>query len=289
MTQIHTTLISADALAQALTTGKPMRIFDCRARLGEPAKGYELFTSGHIRGALHADLDRHLAQPPGAQGRHPLPAIDSWLEQVRSFGVKNHEQVILYDDAGGQMAARGWWMFRWLGHQATAVLDGGLGQWLQELENGSGAQPEPSNFQAQPALTKLWQVTDVIDNLQHKTHILVDARAVERFRGQQEPIDPVAGHIPDAVCLPCSDNLTPSGLFKTAPELAQRFQHLSAASAVCYCGSGVTATHNILAMRVGGLPEPALYADSWSGWITDSSRPIAQGYSEAPEQDPELD
>lgn len=277
MTDSYTTLISAAQLAHAMTEELPVRVFDCRARLGEPKLGLQLFESGHINGAVHADLDRHLADAPGENGRHPLPTREAWLAQVRRWGVNNDEQVVLYDDAGGQMAARGWWMFRWLGHQTTAVLDGGLKQWQQPLASGPVEPLEPSDFQPKTALTRTWQVHEVNANLQSKRHTLVDARSTDRFRGKQEPIDPVAGHIPAAVCLPSTGNLQPSGLFKAADALNERFRSIDAQTTVCYCGSGVTATHNILAMRVAGLAEPALYADSWSGWITDDTRPIAQG------------
>ena len=167
-------------------------------------------------------------------------------------------------------------MFRWLGHEATAVLDGGLPRWQRPLESGVAKTSSPSDFKPKQTLTRLWQVGDVEQNLNQSTHQLVDARSVERWRGEQEPIDPVAGHIPNALCLPSNGNLAPSGLFKSAKDLRERFADVSSMNTVCYCGSGVTAAHNILAMRHAGLAEPVLYADSWSGWITDSRRPIAQ-------------
>jgi thiosulfate/3-mercaptopyruvate sulfurtransferase len=275
MSKMYQTLISAEALAERLTQGAPTRLFDCRARLGEPDRGAALFAAGHIEGALHADLDIHLADKPGVQGRHPLPAFDTWLAQARRWGLTDDEQVVVYDDAGGQMAARAWWMFRWLGHEATAVLDGGLEQWQQPLASGPEPEPTPSSFQPKPPLTRRWQVNDVVENLQTASHTLVDARSEVRFYGEQEPIDPIAGHIPGAMCLPCTENLTHNNCFKSAAELRERFASVASDNTVCYCGSGVTAAHNVLAMRVAGLPEAALYADSWSGWITDSSRPIA--------------
>lgn len=277
MSPIYTTLISADALADLMLDRAPLRIFDCRARLGEPEQGKALFADGHIEGAQHADLDAHLADPPGLRGRHPLPAFDTWLAQAQQWGLGESDQVVVYDDVGGQMAARAWWMFRWLGHGATAVLDGGLNQWRQPLSQGTAKQPIPSDFRPKPALTRLWQSQDMLENLSRPSRTLVDARSPERFRGEKEPIDPVAGHIPGALCLPSAENLTTSNKFKTADELSQRFSTIDAEHTVCYCGSGVTAAHNILAMRVAGLPEPALYADSWSGWITDIARPVALG------------
>ena len=160
------------------------------------------------------------------------------------------------------MAARAWWMFRWLGHEATAVLDGGLEQWQQPLASGPELEPTPSSFQPKPPLTRLWQVNDVVENLQTASHTLVDARSEVRFYGEQEPIDPIAGHIPGAICLPCTENLTHNNCFKSATELSERFASVASDNTVCYCGSGVTAAHNVLAMRVAGLPEAALYADS---------------------------
>ena len=260
MTQTYTTTINAAGLETLLDTNTPLRIFDCRARLGDPGQGAVLFAEGHIAGALHADLDTDLAAPPSDQGRHPLPAFNAWLARVKQWGLQDHEQVVLYDDMGGQMAARGWWMFRWLGHEATAVLDGGLQRWQRPLASDTPEIPSPSNYQPKQALTRLWQVQEVEHNLNQPTH---------------QPIDPVSGHIPSAICLPSTDNLAPSGLFKTPEDLRERFADISSTNTVCYCGSGVTATHNILAIRLAGMAEPVLYADSWSGWITDSDRPIA--------------
>lgn len=276
MTGQYHTLICAEDLAALVTNNAPLRIFDCRAQLGNPQRGAELFAIGHIAGALHADLDQHLSDPPDERGRHPLPTRRAWLAQVQRWGLQPQEQVVVYDDIGGQMAARAWWMMRWLGHEAVAVLDGGLQHWPMPLETGAAPTPQPSNFSASTALTRLWQVGQVMENLQTQDHALLDARTEVRFRGEEEPIDPVAGHIPDAVCLPSAGNLDETGLFKSPQALRQRFAHLQADKTVCYCGSGVTATHNVLAMKVAGLAEPALYADSWSGWITDRTRPIGR-------------
>lgn len=276
MTEQYHTLISADELAALIANNAPLRIFDCRAQLGNPQRGAELFALGHITGAQHADLDQHLSDPPGERGRHPLPDRDTWLAQVRLWGLQPDEQVVVYDDAGGQMAARAWWMMRWLGHEAVAVLDGGLQHWPLPLESGSAPTPQPSNFAANNPLTRLWQVSQVLANLRTQDHALLDARSEVRFRGEEEPIDPVAGHIPNAACLPSTDNLTEAGLFKSPEALRQRFAQLDPEKTVCYCGSGVTAAHNVLAMKVAGLAEPALYADSWSGWITDRSRPVGR-------------
>lgn len=246
-------------------------VFDCRAKLGVPGWGRNAFNEGHIPGAQFLDLDIDLAAPPDQRGRHPLPDLEIWLETVRRLGVRNSDQIVIYDDASGAYAARAWWMFRWIGHQAVAVLDGGLDQWQSPLETESAARPR-SEFEARASLTQLIDSDQVARSLADLN--LVDARTQARFDGEEEPIDPVAGHIPGAVCLPFQGNLTADGRFLDADELKARFTD-QGDNLVCYCGSGVTACHNILAMHIAGLPEPRLYADSWSGWITDANRPIA--------------
>lgn len=267
-------LITATELAQYQGT---LQILDCRAKLGDPAWGQQVFEQGHIAGAQHVDLDTMLSLAPNEHGRHPLPTQQQWLAQVRTLGLRNDAQIVVYDDAGGCFAARAWWMLRWLGHANVAVLDGGLGHWSGALERGSGVTAEASDFAATNSLTRLYSSADVlaIVNAESDTQpTLVDARSFERFAGHEEPIDPIAGHIPGAQCLPFTDNLAADGCFKTSDQLAERFaQYEDPSNLVCYCGSGVTATHNILAARLAGLPEPGLYADSWSGWITDPSRP----------------
>lgn len=283
-----TTLISANELANR--DPKNLRLIDCRGRLGNPTWGQLAFAEGHIAGAVHADMDLHLAAAPNQHGRHPLPSQQTWLAQVRAWGIENQDQVVVYDDAGGSFAGRAWWMLRWLGHTNVAVLDGGLSHWTQALTASATKPYPPSQYQATAPLTKLSSVDSVnfLSNELHKaTHssneYLIDARAHVRFSGEQEPIDPVAGHIPGAICLPFSDNLNDQGLFKSPDELAQRFIALGLDPAntdlaiTMYCGSGVTAIHNILAMRIAGLGEASLYADSWSGWITDANRPVATG------------
>ena len=267
-------LISPTELAQY--PGR-LQILDCRAKLGDPGWGKQAFEQGHIAGAQHLDLDTMLSVAPNAHGRHPLPTRQQWLAQVCALGLRNDAQIVAYDDAGGCFAARAWWMLRWLGHANVAVLDGGLGHWLGALEQGTGVATTASAFAAKEPLTRLYSSADVLDIVNATSAnqpTLVDARSFERFAGQEEPIDPVAGHIPGAQCLPFTDNLDENGYFKPPGQLAERFaQYHDPNNLVCYCGSGVTATHNILAARLAGLPEPGLYADSWSGWITDPSRP----------------
>ena len=285
-----TTLITAKELADHPTQG--LRILDCRGRLGDPAWGQMAFDQGHIPGAVHADMDRHLATQPNQHGRHPLPSPQAWLAQIQAWGIENQDQVVVYDDAGGSFAGRAWWMMRWLGHLNVAVLDGGLNNWSGPLTEPGGRVEaySPSQFQAATPLTKLSSAEDVLtlsttlmNAANSATEYLIDARALARFAGDEEPIDPVAGHIPGAVCLPFSDNLDDQGFFKAPDDLARSFLALGLErshkdpAVTIYCGSGVTAIHNILAMRIAGFGEAALYADSWSGWIVDANRPVARG------------
>lgn len=266
---MYDTLISAQDLAANLTK---FRVLDCRARLGDPQFGQRAYAAGHIPGAVHADLDRDFAAPPGSGGRHPLPDPAALVTKLRAWGINAADQLVMYDDAGGAFAARAWWCLRWLGHPAAAVLDGGLDAWIGELSTTPPPSP-PGDFHARAPLTRTVSAAQLATamNGQHPPWLL-DARSTERFAGEQEPIDPVAGHIPGALCRPFQDNLDTAGRFWPVAALAERFADV-AGDCVCYCGSGVTAAHNILALRVAGHPEPALYPGSWSEWILDPSRP----------------
>ncbi len=268
---MNRTLISAAELARGLRSDPThYQILDCRARLNDPTFGAAAFVESHITGASHADLERDLAAPPGNAGRHPLPDPHGLAAKLRAWGVDRDHQVVVYDDAGGAFAARAWWCLRWLGHEATALLDGGLAAWSGPC---SSDYPDcvPGNFSIRPALTRTIQTTDLLERLTKLA--LIDARTQQRFSGEAEPIDPVAGHIPGARCLPFQENLDAGGYFKPAATLMLRFS--GNADVVCYCGSGVTAAHNVLAMRIAGLPEPMLYPGSWSEWIVDPDRPRA--------------
>lgn len=267
----YTDIISAAELLPILDR---CVVLDCRSKLGDTEWGRNAYLAGHIKGAQFADLDKDLAAAPGSQGRHPLPDTATWLATVQRFGINDGQQVVVYDDAGGAFAARAWWMLRWLGHAAVAVLDGGLGHWSGPTEQGPAKAVAVSDFAAKDPLTRSISSADLHQAMQAGTApILVDARAQPRWAGIEEPIDPVAGHIPGAHCYPFTENLRADGTFKSPDELRTRF-NAPGATVVCYCGSGVTAAHNILAMHIAGLPEPILYADSWSGWITDPARPI---------------
>ena len=263
----HTNIIDAADLAACIDE---VLLFDVRAKLGEPEWGYQAYLEGHLPGARYLNLDRDLAAPPGIDGRHPLPDRDEWVACLQRFGLNQGQQVVCYDDAGGPYAARAWWMLRWAGHDAVAVLDGGMAQWQGALETGPAPQPAAGSFAAAPSLTRTIDTEQMLSLLGSDTALL-DARAEPRWAGRQEPIDAVGGHIPGALCVPFNDNLDADGRFRPPAELAARFPE---GEIVCYCGSGVTAAHNILAMNIAGLPEPGLYVSSWSGWITDPERPI---------------
>ena len=253
-------------------------VIDCRASLTDPIAGSTAYTAGHIPGAVFADLATDLSGPliPGVTGRHPLPNPTALAETFSGWGVESHTQVVAYDAGNGAYAARAWWLFRWLGHASVAVLNGGLAAWQTErypLRSGEEHRIAAA-FPARAALTRVVSVAEVLDR--GASMDLVDARAEARFRGEVEPIDPVAGHIPGARCLPFEGNLEHDGRFAAPEVLRRRFAPSASADRelVCYCGSGVTACHNILAMRYAGLPEATLYAGSFSEWIRDPARPV---------------
>lgn len=271
-------VISSDQLAQ-LVSDPQLRLVDCRASLQNPAAGREAYAKAHLPGAVFADLLEDLSGPivPGQTGRHPLPDLESFVAKLRAWGIGSASQVVVYDDAGGAFAARLWWMLRWLGHDAVAVLDGGFPAWVAEGRPVIDTQTivPRGDFAGQPRAE--WLVTArELATPQSTGHKLFDARAPERFRGDVEPIDPVAGHIPGAENLPFAENLR-DGRFRAPAELRARFAQALGDStpeqAVVYCGSGVTACHDILAFAHAGLSLPRLYAGSWSEWITDPTRP----------------
>src|SRR5690606_20001435 len=260
------------------------RIFDCRFSLTDPSAGHNAWLASHIPGAMRADIDEHLSADhvAGLTGRHPLPSMEAWLAQLRSWGLSNDMQIVAYDDSGGLFAARLWWMLRWAGHEAVAVLDGGWQDWLVRGTGVTDAAPAPAPpvnepFVARPPLTRLVEARDI----DAASQVLIDARDAPRFRGEREPIDPVAGHIPGARSAPVGGNLDATGFFRPRAALRRRFEALldgrAGGDAVCYCGSGITAAHNVLALRHAGFDEPLLYAGSWSEWITDPRRGVAVG------------
>jgi len=271
-------LISTTDLA-ALLGAEDLRIFDTRASLADYDLGQRLYLEGHLPGAQFLDLERDLSGTliRGQTGRHPLPAPALLGERLRALGLEQNSHVVIYDDGPGYFAARLWWLLRWLGHNRVQVLDGGFAAWQREgLPVSSEIEAvSPGSFREQSDMSRVVDSDEVLAMLDHDDRLLIDARASERFRGEKEPIDPVAGHIPGAHCLPCSDNVDADGHFLSPEQLRQRFSALPADTlCVSYCGSGVTACHNILAAVIAGLPEPRLYAGSWSEWITDPDRPV---------------
>ena len=272
-----TPLISTTQLAAAIQGRAPMTILDIRWALGGPP-GIEEFRRGHIPGAQFVDLDAELAAPPGP-GRHPLPEASTFQAAMRSHGVSKARPVIVYDAATGMAAARAWWTLRYFGHRDVRVLDGGLAAWRAAGNPVTTMEtpPEGGDFQAvrgsMPVLDALAAARLVADG------ILIDARAAERFRGDVEPVDPVAGHIPGARSVPAAGNNERDGRFLSEAKLRRRFAAVGAipgANVGAYCGSGVVAAQEVLALAVAGI-DAALYVGSWSEWITDPGRPVATG------------
>lgn len=261
-------------------------ILDCRFALEDPDYGQRSYSEGHIAGAHFADLERDLSGPvsKGLTGRHPLPQAEPLLARLRAWGIEADSDIVLYDDGPGAFAARAWWLLAWLGKRdGVFILDGGLKAW-----HGAGLplsldapSSVPGSFVGKPDNRLLLSAEQLQQRLGQPELTLLDARALPRFRGEIEPIDPVAGHIPGAQCAAFSDNLGSDGRFLPAEQLKQRFAaqlgNRSVDGLVAYCGSGVTACHNLFALCLAGYPLAQLYAGSWSEWITDPQRAIATG------------
>lgn len=261
-------------------------ILDCRFTLEDPDYGRSSYAEGHIAGAQFADLEQDLSGPviKGVTGRHPLPDAQTLLERLRAWGISDDSDVVLYDDGPGAFAARAWWLLAWLGKRdGVFLLDGGLKAWhsagLPLSLDASVTQL--ANFNGKPDNSLLLSAEQLQKRLGEPGLTLIDARAKPRFRGEVEPIDPVAGHIPGAQCAAFSENLDSSGRFLPAEQLKQRFAEQLAGRApeelVAYCGSGVTACHNLFALGLAGYPLGKLYAGSWSEWINDPARGVATG------------
>jgi len=279
---ILTALVGSEILVQHLTDPDWV-VFDCRHDLADPARGHTDYVKAHIPGARFLHLDEDLSAPKtGTNGRHPLPDPDVLLEKLRRASVDARKQVIAYDAQGGMVAARLWWLLRWLGHLPVAVLDGGWNRWISEGRPQSAEipQPEPARFSGRPDSSQV-SADFVRSHLGDKSMVLLDARAPDRFRGQNETLDPVGGRIPGARSHFYRDNLDASGCFKAPETLAQEFANVlggsSPKSVVHYCGSGVSACHNLLAMEYAGLRGARLYPGSWSEWCADPSRPMESG------------
>jgi thiosulfate/3-mercaptopyruvate sulfurtransferase len=295
---MHTLLISVDELRALRAGGARHMVFDCTFDLMNPAAGEEQYRHAHIPGAVYAHLDNALSDkgtpdangvvhphPDAASGgRHPLPSREKFAMWLSSVGFANDMQAVVYDRNGANYCGRLWWMLKWAGHEAVAVLDGGLQAWQAAGgEVASGTEPShfQTNFELREPLRRLATTRDVAQRLGQASQTVVDARATPRFRGDVEPLDPVAGHIPGALNRPFGQNIGPDGRFKPAAQLRAEFEQMLAgkdpASVVHHCGSGVSAVPNVIAMELAGLGPTALYAGSWSEWCRDPSLPVAKG------------
>jgi thiosulfate/3-mercaptopyruvate sulfurtransferase len=278
----YTTLMDTGTLAQLLGDGDVV-VVDCRFDLADTAAGERLYAQGHIPGAIYAHLDRDLAGPKtGTNGRHPLPSADAVLSTFGRFGIDSDVQVVAYDQDSGMWASRLWWMLHWMGHARAAVLDGGFAKWTAEqrpVRAGVETNP-PRRFDGTPREELTVTATEVGALAESSDVRIVDARAPERYRGEVEPIDRVAGHIPGAVNHFFQKNLL-NGQFRSPPELRSQFSaslgEVSGDRVICYCGSGVTACHNVLALEHAGIPGARLYPGSWSEWVADSDREVEVG------------
>lgn len=280
--RLRTPLISTAELAGHLSD-PDWFVADCRFELSNPAAGFAAWQAGHIPGALHVDLEKDLSLPVTPEtGRHPLPSPEAFAATLSRLGIGNATKVACYDGGQGAYAARLWWMLRWLGHDAVAVLDGGFAAWAAEgrpVSTVPASRPS-ARFTARPRPGLVLDAAGVAAALA-RGETLVDVRGAERFAGSVEPIDAVAGHVPGAKNLPFVENLGPDGHFRGPAELAALWRSRAGAepgrAPVCMCGSGVTACQGLLALEAAGIAGGRLYAGSWSEWIRDPSRPIARG------------
>jgi thiosulfate/3-mercaptopyruvate sulfurtransferase len=278
-----TTLIEPADLAAGIAA-QQFHVVDTRFRLGDPAAGKQAYREGHIPGAVYLHLERDLSGAvTGKSGRHPLPDPGILAARLGRAGICNDDQVVVYDDAAGAIAARLWWLLRWIGHSKVAVLNGGLAAWL---DAGHGLQCDaarirPKHFIPGPGSVRAVSTEELLGHRGPAPTVIIDARERSRFLGHAEPIDARAGRIPGATSFPYSDNLQKSGRMLKRAELRRRWRGVlgdtPATRVACMCGSGVTACLNLLAMELAGLPGAALYAGSWSEWIRDPERPIARG------------
>ncbi len=285
---MYTTLMTPDELRQLMDSGAPVRVLDTSFELMKPDAGAAQFEAEHIPGSTYVHLDHHLSDKTGIDrasgGRHPLPSRETFARRLGELGVTNDMQVVVVDRQGANYAGRLWWMLKWCGHEAVAVLDGGLPAWKANggaVASGPAPAVQPTRFELRPPLAELVTTEEIAHALGRPGLTLVDARAAPRFRGETEPLDPVAGHIPGALNRPFVQSVTVEGRFKPAAELRAEFTHLLAgrdpAGVVHHCGSGVSALPNLLAMEIAGLGRSRLYAGSWSEWCNTPGLPVAQG------------
>lgn len=298
----YTTLISCTQLQALQASEQPFMVFDCSFDLSNPSAGQQQYLETHMAGAVHADLDQHLSarhgapgkggqvqtalsDQPASGGRHPLPSRERFAQWLSSIGFRNDMQAVVYDRQGCNFCGRLWWMLKWAGHDAVAVLDGGLPLWTAmggAVSQGPEAAHFQSNFTLQPPLRQLVSATAVHQQLlQASAQTIIDARAPARYRGDVEPLDPVAGHIPGALNRPFTENIALDGRFKPKELLRAEFEQLLGKHApdtvVHQCGSGVSALPNLLAMEIAGFAPTKLFAGSWSEWCSQADRPVAKG------------
>lgn len=300
---MYQTLISVDQLMDLQRSGAPQMVFDCSFDLMKPEAGPAQYRAAHIPGAIYVNLDTDLSAkhgapgangeivvaqadegPPASGGRHPLPSREKFAAWLSSIGFANNMQAVVYDRNGANYCGRLWWMLKWMGHDAVAVLDGGLQAW-QAAGGPTSTGEEPTRFQSNfvpgEPLAVLVDTRTVAARLEKADQTLIDARAAARYRGEVEPLDPIAGHIPGALNRPFTENLGPEGTFKPAAQLRAEFEALlqgrDPATVVHHCGSGVSAAPNLLAMQIAGLGPTALYAGSWSEWSNTPGLPTRQG------------
>jgi thiosulfate/3-mercaptopyruvate sulfurtransferase len=299
MARMHTTLISAEQLMALQAAKARVMVFDCTFDLMAPANGEKQYLASHLPGAVYAHLDDALSdkgtpdagtgQPQphagaASGGRHPLPSREKFAMWLSKVGFANDMQAVVYDRNGANYCGRLWWMLKWAGHDAVAVLDGGLQAWEAaggELRAGEEPSHFQSNFRLGAPLRRLVRTEEVAARLGQAAQTLVDARAPQRFRGEVEPLDPVAGHIPGALNRPFAQNLGPDGRFKPPQQLRAEFEQLlagrDAATVVHQCGSGVSAVPNLIAMELAGFAPTGLYAGSWSEWSRNPKLPVEKG------------
>jgi thiosulfate/3-mercaptopyruvate sulfurtransferase len=280
---MHTTVVSTAELAQHLDDPDWI-VFDCRFTLTDAEAGRRAYQHGHIPGARYAHLDEDLSSPiTPSTGRHPLPDPQALADRLSQWGVDASKQVVVYDDSFGSMAVRLWWLLRWLGHDAVALLDGGLPGWMRQKLPMTAELPvtTPALFIPRPQDVMWADAAEVDQARQDSARLVIDARPEQRFSGEQEMLDKVAGHIPGSINWTFEENIDFDGTYLSADELREAYLELlhdrPPQQVIHTCGSGVTACHNVLAMEIAGLPGSKLYPGSWSEWITDPSRPVATG------------
>lgn len=273
-------LITVDELVDAMLSSRPPVVLDVRWQLGDD-KGFEKYREGHIPGAVYVDLESELAAPPSPErGRHPLPDLAALQDAARRWGIDDDVPVVVYDDAGGMAAGRAWWLLRWAGIEQVQILDGALGAWRAAGMRLSSGDATPRVGAVTLVGGGMPVVTiDEVAALASGDGVVLDARAGERYRGEVEPIDPRPGRVPGAVSAPTGENLTATGSFKSADELRARFGALGVGErpAAVYCGSGVTAAHQIAALAIAGFDNVALFPGSYSQWSSDPNRPVDVG------------